>query len=338
MRTRMYRSITLFLLLLVSACNDEETLMIAGGGIGGTGTPEQSTPAGGTVPNVGTISMKTSMIPLNVGPLTQVHPLIVNGVTYDTQNALILINDEQAFLEDLKIGMMVKVEGEKDDALKTGTAQLVAFNETLRGPIQTIEQDSLTVLNQTVKVDTWTVLEEMRGLYELKVGQWVGISGFSSLGQTIQATRLVPVPEAPLSRIRGQISQIDSVLQTFMLGKLKVDYRNLQLLTGDITENQFAEVQGQWLDNQFVADYLTIESGPLGFLGEGRSLELYGTVKDVKGPDTFSLSDFSVLTTPETLFVDGTLEDIQEGERLTVRGHLDSEDRLVGEEVKFLRE
>lgn len=340
MKTITYRFIMLLILLLTAACNDEETLMIAGGGIGGTGSPEGTAPVapGGGAPLIGDIAMKTSISPLNVGPITQVNPLIVNGTTYDTQNALIFINDEQMSLDNLKVGMIVKVEGDKDDSLKTGVAQTVTFSEMVRGPIQAIEQDALIVLGQRVQVDSWTALDGFQSLNELKMGQWVGVSGLTQTAQEMKATYLVLIPEAPLAQVKGWITQLDPVTQTFMLGNLVVDYRALQLLTGDINEGQFATIKGQWLDQQLVADYLTIEPGPLGLLGEGTLLEFHGIVNEVNPPETFSLSDLAVLTTTETLFVDGTSEDIGIGERVTVRGHIDSEGRLVGEEVRFFRE
>ena len=113
-----------------------------GGGIGGTGVTSS-----GTIDSFGSI--------------------FVNGVEFETSDAEILLDGKPASEDDLAIGMVVVVSGTLNDDGETGTANSVAFDDELQGPIEAIvrgaDGDSvvLTVLGVPVLVErNVTVFED----------------------------------------------------------------------------------------------------------------------------------------------------------------------------------
>jgi len=332
MKTTCYHLITLLFLLSATACNDVNEVMLAGGGIIGTGSPEGSRVPGKSVPLLEETA--TTQV-LNVGPITQLDPLTVNGIAYDTKDAFITMDDQQVYVEDLKLGMVVQIEGEQTDT--SGTAQFIKFSDNVKGPVQKLEGTYLTILNQRVKVDSSSVLEGLETLAELTEGQWVAVSGLVGVNEGIVATRLALV-EPSLAKIRGHLTHFDPATQTFAIGGLLVDYQALQTLEGELGEGRFAEVRGNFSNGQLIADYLTIEETPLGGRPtEDTLLEWQGIISYLGMPGTFKVSHLPVTTTLSTVFVEGTSLDLRVGMRVAVKGYLDAEGKLVGEEVRLLQ-
>ncbi len=83
---------------------------------------------------------------ISAGTIDRFSSVVVNGVKFDTSNAVIVVDGEQATQADLKIGQFVIVTGQFDDNGSTGTADSVVFDENVEGPITADSIDTIAGL------------------------------------------------------------------------------------------------------------------------------------------------------------------------------------------------
>ena len=162
---RVKLSTLVFVLLAgLAACTGDGT-QTAGGGIGGTGVSQ--------------------------GPITGFGSIFVNGVEFDTSGATILRDGAPVTQNDLRIGMVVTVDGSINGS--SGTAATVTYAKELEGPIsQKTNANTLAVLGQTVIVDNLTKIDvsgiSNASINDLQTGDKVEVSGFVSADCSIHST------------------------------------------------------------------------------------------------------------------------------------------------------
>jgi hypothetical protein len=82
--------------------------------------------------------------------------IFVNGVEFETSEAEFEIEGEFGLEDDLREGMVVKVEGSFDDNGVDGSATQVTYDDDLEGPISAFAETTpglvktLTIMAQTV--------------------------------------------------------------------------------------------------------------------------------------------------------------------------------------------
>src|SRR5437899_333127 len=166
------------------------------------------------------------------GPITGFGSVIVNGVRFDDKGADILINDEVAKNDDLRLGMEVEIEGERDPATAIGKATSISAASAVEGAISAIAGNTLTVLNMTVTITPRTVFEGVAGLAGLKVGAIVEIFGMANGQGGFIATRIeVKEPQVVQNEVRitGTVQKLDAAAKTFMINGTTVDFSAARL-------------------------------------------------------------------------------------------------------------
>lgn len=134
--------------------------------------------------------------PMNVrtfsrGTITAKGSIFVNGVEFDDSKATITVNGAAATDAALKVGMHVELSGSTDAAGSRGTADAVESNNTFEGPISAISGSTITVLGQSVKVDTSTSFEApLTGVGSLAVGNVVDVTAYASGSAAFTATHV----------------------------------------------------------------------------------------------------------------------------------------------------
>lgn len=200
------------LVLVLASCG-------GGSGVGSGGTGLM---AGGGVGSGGT--------GISVGPITGFGSIFVNGVEYDTSGATVEIEDAS----ELQLGMTVEVAGSVNGSFTAGAATRIVSAADLRGAVDAIDMagNSLRVLGTTVVLDSTTVFTGVSGIAGLVVGDVLQVYGLLAAPGTVRATRLEKLaPGAPLV-VSGTVAAMDTLLQTFRLGDLTVDYSAASLLGG----------------------------------------------------------------------------------------------------------
>lgn len=126
MKRLMNIALVLFVALAMSAC-----------GGGGGGTPAH-------------VETETH----NVGVITALGSVFVNGVEFNTAGAAVKIDDTISPATALKPGMVVRVRGVVDDNTMTGRAIEIEARDALEGTVDAVGvNNTITVMGQTVHVE-----------------------------------------------------------------------------------------------------------------------------------------------------------------------------------------
>ena len=329
----LHRFLPVFVLLISS--------LSCGGGGGGD---SQTSPSGGS-PVVA------------FGEITGFGSVFVNGIEFDMSGASVMLDDSPGDETQLRIGMMVRVEGKIDDndhtTVPRGQAHRVTYMDDLEGPISDIDYTNRTfvALGQTVVVSDRTHFEDAAGLDQLEVGTIVEVSGMVDANEAIQATFVELkkpdfVPGDDEIEVKGTISNLNADNTTFELKGLIVDYSNAQLEdvpNGELANGMFVEVRSRQgiVDGKLIASEVEVENKPWGFsdddMHEGQYAEMEGIVTKFTSSSDFEINGHPVKTTAQTTFPNGSSAQIALNvNHLEVEGFLDATGVLVASWIWFV--
>jgi hypothetical protein len=169
-----------------------------------------------------------------IGPITTFGSVIVNGVSYETDTARFTINDVSGTQNDLKVGHIVTINGTIDANGTTGTAIDVVFDDTVKGPVESIDLvgNSLVVLGQTVLIGPDTSFDDSinpASLDGVSVFQIVEVSGQFDANGNIVATRIEPKPANTQFEVHGTVVNLDAANLRYNLDALVDDFSSATL-------------------------------------------------------------------------------------------------------------
>ena len=302
-----------------------------------------------------------------IGVITQFGSIFVNGVEYNTSDAIIIVNGVVATEDDLGVGMVVFIQGTVNEDGVTGVAEVVIVDDNLKGPISDItsgidesgsvlDARQITVLGIDVVVErTGTVFEDTT-FESLSPGDLVEIYGFAESGNNIRATR-VELKEfiAGVTKVElyGEVTSLDTSAETFLLSDYTINYASAEF--DDIDPSDFAdgilvEVKGTLATaDTLIIDATKIE--PTGIdageaedngdvdvdttLGDDDEFRTEGTIESYDASNqTFTINGTSVDASSAT-FVPGNLV-LEDGLIVQVEGTF-SGDVLVAEKINSRR-
>jgi hypothetical protein len=183
-----------------------------------------------------------------MGAISGFGSVIVNGVHWsdgsDGSSVKITLDDADGDARDLRVGMVVQVEGD-DNGNGTGRAHTIRFENLVRGPVEIVDVpgNTLLVLGQTVKVSGATVFDDstgtVTGLTGIAIGDIVAVSGwFDNLDPTQPnniVARRIEKKNAPFTgelKVEGFVKSIDATAKTFKINNLVVDFSAAQFPNG----------------------------------------------------------------------------------------------------------
>ena len=286
---------------LLSACGGGGSDSATAGSAGGGGVP----PASATAVSYGTI--------------TQFGSIWVNGVEFSTGNASFRIKGKPGLASDLRIGMVVRVDGSINDKV----ASLVSVDEAMSGRVeQVLDANRMVVMGQSVQIDARTRFEN--GAVPV-AGDFVEVHGQVVADGTLAAgfiEKKAALPTPPFA-VKGFVKSHNPAARTFVVGTLTVSYAGATVndLPAGSWDGQLVEVKGSACAGNPVCGTLTatqVEPGGLR-VAEMAQVEVEGFVASVSGSG-FVIGRQSVQTTPSTVFAGGALADIAVGTQLEVEG------------------
>lgn len=188
---------------------------------GGGGSSVASVGSGGT----GTVGV------YNVGTITGFGSVFVNGVRFDDTGASVSDEDGARSRDDLRLGMVVKVQGSVNST-GSATASSFMFDSELQGPVRSISAtgNSLNIIGQTVSVNANTVFDASlpQGASSLQVGQVLEVHGFLNPSTNTLQASLVELKTNPNRyKISGLVNQWQSGSKTFQIGTETISYNGL---------------------------------------------------------------------------------------------------------------
>lgn len=306
-----------------------------GGGGGGVSPPPPPPPSGGIGRNG-----------IAVGPVSNFGSIFVNGVRYDTANATFTIDGETGSEGDLRVGDVVLVQGTIDDNGTTGTADVVLFDDVVKGPVESVDipGNLLVVLGQTVLVRPETSFDDSftpASIEGVNVGQIVEVSGQFNADGNIVATRIEPKPAGTQFEVHGTVAALDAANFLFNLGGLTVDYSNATLDNfpgGQISNGDFVEAKGMSLGagGELLATRVELEALLPG-ANDGDRIEIEGFITRFVSAQDFDVAGVPVTTTASTVFEGGDVNDLGLNIKVEAEGDLDANGTLVATKIDIRR-
>lgn len=290
---------------------------LAGGGIGGTG--------------------------ISQGPVTGFGSIFVNGLEIETTGAKIEVDDNQnASQGDLRVGMVVLVEWEKDAGGKY-TARRVKYAKDVQGTVQGIDttNNTLTVLGQTVKVDGLTVFSGTSGVAgttPLKQDDIIEVSGLRDTTGVIHATRVkVMTGTSEPSELKGMVDNYVPGTNTFKIGVVTVSFSG-PVPTG-LATGACVEVKGTFdsATSMMNATRVALDDscGIGGSIADGKEVEVEGFISGLDtAVGTFKVNGQTVRYSNTTQYENGNIASLAGNVRVEVEGTVTG-GVLVAKKISF---
>ncbi|MBL4869214.1 MAG: hypothetical protein JKY67_22865 [Pseudomonadales bacterium] len=326
LRSSIWRTVVaLFFALLMVACGTENSGDLAEGGIEGTGITDDATY-------------------VSIGSITGFGSIFVNGVEYDTDSSAFLINDDDGSETQLKLAMVVTIEGGVNEDGSTGIADRVVFDRDVKGPISTITTlDSsnklIIVLGLEIGVNEDIVFEGV-SFATLEEGDVVEASGFINAEDQLVATRIEKLADAfqegDKIEVEAKITTVDLDQQLFSLNSLTVDYSQailVRLPNDSPGVGDFVEVKASGFTElgYLLADKVKYK-GERPNVGEGDKLELEGVISEFVSASEFTIRGITV-NAENAIFKKGSITDLAAGIKVEVEGRINTSDVLEASEV-----
>ncbi len=305
----MVRGFLTLLLLALGGCGGGSGSDFAGGGIGGTG--------------------------VSVGAVTAIGSVVVNGAEFDTTTADVVIGGvdegvgDQAVHDNLRVGMVVVVEGSVNQDEVTGTASAVYFDATVVGSVEGIHPgaEQIVVLGQVVVIDGGTELDGYTTFSEIRENDLVDVSGLASLvsgEEAIRATYVAKKSFISKMEVKGVVRDLDGPARTFRIRNLTVRYDDTtERPDGEPVDKLLVRVVGTvGLGGEL--DASKIELAREARVANAERMDIEGCVIEVVSPSEFSVGYQQVRTDEKTGFHGGGPANITPGVELKVKGRLEN--------------
>ncbi|HNP36907.1 MAG TPA: DUF5666 domain-containing protein [Woeseiaceae bacterium] len=314
--------IVLFGCAVLAACGGGGETQTAGIDAGGEPAPNATVVSKGRISGFGSV--------------------IVNGVRFETSGATIVIDGKPGTEANLSVGQIVTITGTISEDGTSGTANNIAFDDDVQGPISALDASTgtLVVLGQTVNVTGDTSFDDdisPRSIDGLNIGDIVEVSGYVRADGTINATRIELESPDDDFEVTGMVSNLDAATFTFNINDLTVDYSaaNLGDFPNGAPENgQRVEAKGDTLGaaGELLATEVELEDDAFGDIDE---VELEGLITRFDSATDFDVAGIPVTTNGSTEFEGGTIANLALNVRIEVEGSIDSAGVLVAEEIDF---
>lgn len=246
------------------------------------------------------------------GAITGFGSIIVNGVRIDNSAAKTTLDDDNpnAGADDLRLGMVVEVQGERDNGALTGRATSIASRSFVQGPVSSINTsaNSLVVLGVTVTVSPSTVFSGngLTGLSALALNDTVEVHGLpDATGANLKATRIERKPATSEARLIGTVQNAAS--SSFTINGITVQFTPAVLvnLPSGVTNGAVVRVKGTLTSPTVISATRVRGTTLTPAVVQGQRAEIEGAVTKLTSATDFEISGVRV-TVPSTATVSGT--------------------------------
>ncbi len=243
------------------------------------------------------------------GEITGFGSVFVNGVEFNTDNSQFEVDgDTSAIVGDLKVGMVVIINGSTDDNGLTGTADSIVYDDQIQGPLEAIptevagsggNQKLFTIFNQEIIIDQASTSFIGTSFETLTINDLVEVSGFFAPDSSIHATFVgkngVLKPEFTQVELKGTISTFTPTTLTlsgaFSGITINIDpFSTIIDVPGGLANGLFVEVDGIYQGPSSIdATEIEIEDNDFGESVDQISLQ--GIVSQSNGIGNFTIGN-----------------------------------------------
>src|SRR5882762_1995971 len=291
--------------------------------------------------STGSMSQAGMQPVVTMGTITAFGSVYVNGVRYDVSRATLKKNDTTVAQTGLAVGEVALVRGREDTQTGQGEADSVDVEDSVVGPITTI--NPLTVLGQTISVTANTSFGPgitPADLTGLKMGDSVEVSGLPGTDGVIMATRIGRADSNEPLQVMGTAGTVDSAAHTLMINALMVDFSAANLsgfASGGPAAGDLVIARGTTFDPmamKLIATAVRLAETDRDEQSAG-GMEEEGLITRFASAMDFDVAGAKVTTTSSTVFKNGTAADLAVNVRVEVRGTLDANKVLTADVVEI---
>jgi Domain of unknown function (DUF5666) len=268
------------------------------------------------------------------GTITGFGSVIVNGSRYDDTSATVRDEDGPRSRTDLKLGMVVVVDGSVDNS-NLASASDIRFDSALLGPVSAISASNkaFSIIGQAVQVDNSTVFGPSlaQGFASIAATDVLEVHGFlNASANTLQATLIERKSSATKYKISGVIKGLQTSTKTLLIGNESFSLANLDL--GALSNGNLVKLRLQPRTPAGAAPWeisgysLVVRSN----LSQERA-EVEGLITQINSPTQFIVSNILV-DTSNASFPDGNAT-VAVGNRIEAKGKVVN-GVLLAQEVK----
>jgi hypothetical protein len=274
----------------------------------------------------GGVSMTDATV---IGPITGFGSVMVNGIRFDDDNAVITIEDAIQARDQLRIGMVVRVQGQvRSDG--TGVANQISYNDCVEGPITAMNrvQNTLTVFGETVQVDEDTVFDgvTLRDMNAFAIGDLIEVSCMPVREQRMRASRIEHkgtfVNGSSTIELTGVVANLNLAQGTCTVGASTVDFSAIAEadLPQGLANGMTVEVSGKRFENGvLLMDRLRDRDRDRIHVPDGDLFEIEGYVANFVSISDFEIDGYKV-NASSAVIKNGTATDVVEGVKVEVEG------------------
>lgn len=281
---------------------------------------------------------------VSIGPITAHSGLTVNSVVYDTNSATITINGEPGIVDDLRTGYVVAVHGMLDAGWKSGTAERIAYNANVIGPVEGTNPVGrrLSVMGQSVQIGPDTRFEpplDSGALFNLTDGTPVQVSGLTNADGEIVATHVQIDPDGENVQVIGEISELDYGAMHFRINGLSVDYGSTLVmdLPGGTPIHGLVVIARGSLDSngELQVTEMTSHVDTTEFI-TGSLVQLTGFIMHYNLDTNLFVNGLEIETAFHTIFHNGLFSDLSLGIKVEIDGLWGIGNSVIAEQLWFL--
>jgi len=269
---------------------------------------------------------------ISSGSVTGFGSVFVNGVEFKTNSAIFDVEDNiDATQADLRVGMVVQVEGTINSDGVTGTATGIQYSDDIEGPISNDPalnenadgtEKTLTILGKTVIISKTETVYEGVTYADIAQGNVIEVSGFEDQNGILHASyaelKSITFDTSSIVEIKGVIGDLSGT--TFTVQGITVDASdaNISDLPTGFQDGVLVEVKGTYDGTTITATEVDAESNELS--DTAGEVELEGLITRFVSTSDFDINGFKINASGAT-FNPGPLEtQIKLGDKVEVEG------------------
>ena len=287
--------------------------------------------------------MPSATTTVTSGAITGFGSVKLVGKEYETQNASFVIDGHPGSQNDLKVGMVVTVNGSLSSS-GTRTAATITQEDVVEGAIQAIPStnDRIVVLGQTVLIDNGTLFDNNipgQNISGLVLGDLVEVNGFVKGKGLIIATLIEKKNPPAACGVQGIIENNNVGAQTFTIGTLTVShssavFNDMPSTGGNAWNDILVEVKGSPC-TQALQPFIATRVEPKRIdVANANEIKVEGTITHFNSASSFAVNGVPVVTNSSTVFESGVASDLARGVEAEVEGFL-ADGVLTAEKVSF---
>jgi len=276
---------------------------------------------------------------ISTGTVTGFGSVFVNGVEFETdQSTTFNIEGVNGIERDLRIGMVVQLNGNVNADGITGTATSIQYSNELQGPVDNIQvlsatEKSFTIMGQTVIITQADTAYEGVSFGSIVPGNVIEVSGFYDQNGDLQASYVElqsdVFDEFSEVEVKGLISSLSGT--DFTVQGIAIDASSVSVLEGftnGLQEGLAVEVKGTFDATANILRATEIEAED-DLYDDADEVEIEGYITSYTDNNQFEVNGIPV----DASNISSTLQ-LSAGIKVEVEGYINN-GVLIAEEIEL---